>query len=490
MAGRDLSPGENPYGNILDPKGVHDRTIRCLVHGVDNKNGFVTLEMDAFPSVGRYATVPLLWASFPDPAHGLGAWGRYMPFQQDCLKVSFDYDDRPHIVGYDVVGNSNKENVADGRAGWPQARRAQEAGKLPFFKPLESGEYDFMSIGGAYIKGSSLGQLLLAVDDTNITVDGSTTSINGEAIEYKFTSTGCVIRYGQVRRALPPPFVGEVAGTVTQPNPLALWNTDGTKNEFQVEINNLLPIIGPSPAIPVARFAIGNVSTSIGPDLSSSVVPSPRLFALETFDPTGLIKTFMFESDLAGNSNMLITLNQQTTVLLSSKLTVGTKYDVSVGANSTLTVGGSHDVSVGLSHDVFVGGSYTLGATTIDQESKSTAIYQSTGSASIISKASVLVQAPAITLAAGTGCVIQSPVVAIGSAPAGGIMNGTLYAAATAPVATAAAAIAAAGAAMSAIPGPALNGAVGPQLAALAAAIQAMLAAITPSTSVTVTVSL
>lgn len=441
-------PDDDSSCGIIDPEGVHNRTIRCFVGHVDTNDGFVKLDFADLPSAGRFATVPPLFASFPDATHQ--AWGRYMPFENDILKVSFDYNDRPHVVGYDVIGNSEQLKIADGRVGWPIMSQAAKDGVLPMFRPLNSGEYDFMSSGGAYIWGSDDGQLLLAANETSLTISKAATSIEGDAAEYLFGSYPSMIRFGQVRRPLATA-PDEAAGTTLTPNPLARWNTDGTKNEFQVEVN-YMPT-GTLPVLSVSRFAMGHVATDLGPDLAAT--GAPRRLAMETWDISGVNKNFIFETDNLGSCHVKVGLNNSVEVIAASTLKVGTSHTETFGASLDTTVGTSYKLKVGGNTDI-----------------------SGTGAVKVTSAASI---------------TLTAPTVAIGATPAGGILNGDRLATALAPLTAMAASLAAAGLSMSTPPlsaVPVLHGELGAQLTIIATALQDILAAIPVATSKTVTVSL
>lgn len=292
MSGRPPIRGDRPWHGILSPNEVHSRTIRARATNPNTEDGYVTLDFDGLPSIGRYASIPWMWASFPSP--GQGAWGRYMPFHNDMVKVSFDYDDTAHIVGFDVKGESPE--VADGHAGCPKVRRASASGTLPLYHTLKSGEFDFMSIGGAYVFGSATGQLLMQGGPTTIVLTKSTNSIRTEAAQHVQFSGTSLIRYGQVRRKLAGS-PGEVAGFPTLPNPAAIWNPDGSLSEYQIQVNKNVSGIN----VPMTRFALGAVTSDSGvPEISTSTGVLRR-FVLEVFDSAGLTKVCALEGDAAGS---------------------------------------------------------------------------------------------------------------------------------------------------------------------------------------------
>jgi hypothetical protein len=218
MGGRWPIYGESDAYDFIDQKGVLNRTIRAQVSTVDGKNGFLKFNYDGLPGGEKFVTIPPLWMSFPKTG-GL-AWGRFIPQPSDIIKIAFDYDDRPHVVGYDVI--ANVDDIADGHSGWPglnslydQAKAdpskkidvniSGQKSKIPIakfgqFMPLEPGSYDFMSSGGAYICGDSTGKLFLSTDAVSTTMTPSDLNISSVSQHWIHTADACKFRFGQVRR--------------------------------------------------------------------------------------------------------------------------------------------------------------------------------------------------------------------------------------------------------------------------------------------------
>jgi hypothetical protein len=168
LYGRRDIPGDSGLHNVFDHRNVLNRSVRAQIVNVDAKNGVVVIDYENIPSGGKYITVAPLWMSFPDAKVGNPAWGRFIPHEGDLVRVSFDYDDQPVIIGYDIIASLPDE--ADGFAGWPALNKQYEdaiggnddKAKFAKFIPLKSGEYDFMSSGGAYIYGRDEGTLYMA----------------------------------------------------------------------------------------------------------------------------------------------------------------------------------------------------------------------------------------------------------------------------------------------------------------------------------------
>lgn len=285
MGGRLLNPGESVRpGDILNPGGVHNRTIRAFVDTCDSANGTVKLDQYGFPAVGREASLPWLWATFRSKNET--AWGRYIPFDGDVLKVSFDYDDTPHIVGYDVIAGDPTKSVG---TGWAGLRKAQEEDQVPDFFTLNPGEFDFKSVGGAYIFGSDTGQLVLQGGGAEISIDKSSNEISADAKVHTENSGPSYIRFGEVRRPLP---------VVMTETPIGPWNPTLTAQEFEVSLQYSDGVLSHD----VARFGIGNLATDLSVELANTGLP--KMLAVELYDPTGTTQTFNFEADANGSVSM------------------------------------------------------------------------------------------------------------------------------------------------------------------------------------------
>jgi hypothetical protein len=361
---------DNTFNDMLNPNAVHNRTLRCYVLDVESTEGFIRLKHDGMPGQGRSASIPWLWASFPDPTteggKRKGAWGRYIPFKNDLLKIGYDWDDKIHVLGYDTKYYSS--NTSANQCGWGQIT-TESAGDNPLvlsqFRTLKSGEYDFMSIGGAYVFGSDKGLLHFEGGPSQLNLTKSNNSIDSIAQAYQITSQASQIRYGQVRRfsPVPSPFgVGEIAA--------APWNPTGAFVEHQILLQQL---VMPSPVpLAVVRHAMGNVTTNppIGggiPEISTTTGQLKR-FTFEVFDAaSGLIPMYQDEVDMLGSQTVQASTATQFNVLyplgtvkfmsLSSlyntstdtKMVVGTSFDATIGTSFTVTtLGGGVAMMSGL----------------------------------------------------------------------------------------------------------------------------------------------
>lgn len=208
--GRRSVPGDSSLQQQLNPNRPHERILRTQVSTVDSANGVAIVNYDGLPSGGRYVTVPPLWMSFPPDTAGAGpAWGRYMPQPTDLLKIGFGHDNTPFAIGYDAL--AYRDDVADGYSGWPELNRlyaeaatnasvADNKKKFGQFIPLQPGEYDFMSSGGAYIYGDNRGRLYLAGGSVSVSLVKNEMRLNTNAQLWSHTSESSELRFGQVRR--------------------------------------------------------------------------------------------------------------------------------------------------------------------------------------------------------------------------------------------------------------------------------------------------
>lgn len=274
--GRRQVPGEQGVEGVLNHNAVMNRTIRAQVTSVDPDNGFVTVSYESLPSGGRFATVNPLWMSFPDPAFGGPAWGRFMPQQTDVVKLSFDYNDRAHIVGYDIV--ANKPTVADGRSGWPQLAEQHEVSldsedpikaKFAQFIPLNPGEFDFMSSGGAYIHANNRGRLYMAGGSVSIALNKNDLRMESRAQLYNHIADDCELRIGQVRRITDS--IDKAVG-------------DGLLKEFSVDLKNTTSA---GNTVDLSKFVIGNIYDSDGEVLVSEFGGEDLRYIYQAFDDDG-----------------------------------------------------------------------------------------------------------------------------------------------------------------------------------------------------------
>lgn len=307
MSSRIPNPGENNVFDLIDQRGVKNRTLRGQITGVGNADGFVTVGLESSPAGGKQITVPPLWMSFPQSAGA--AWGRYMPHVSDIVKVSFDFDDTPHIVGYDIV--ASKSGVADGKAGWPQlnemytkakdnpsatvsvstATSTTQApiAKFAQFTPLSPGEYDFMSSGGAYIYGNANGRLYLAGGSVSISLSKNDMLIEQRSQTLTHYADDCEYRYGQVRR----PNTTEIVDTQV---------TADSAGSFKELSAVLKTTTAPGVTLDLARIQLGNVVIDTG--TTTEVLDGNALrYLMRTHNQAGQL-TFETAVDELGNMRM------------------------------------------------------------------------------------------------------------------------------------------------------------------------------------------
>lgn len=248
MSGRRRNPGERGIEIAVEPQAILNRTIRAQVSKVANADGYVTLEYDGLPSGGKHATVAPLWMSFPDPKAGGPAWGRFMPQVSDLVKVAFDYEDNPKIVGYDI--EASKVTNPDPTVGWTPLHdqytkcAAGENDSRPQFAnfvPLNPGEFDFMSSGGSYIYGNNKGRLYMQGGPVSIALIKNQLKLIARAQLTDIMSDASELKFGQVRRT----------------------QADGTEKTISTDVNGAYKefnvSVGPSADTLLASFKMGNV---------------------------------------------------------------------------------------------------------------------------------------------------------------------------------------------------------------------------------------
>lgn len=336
LYGRRDVPGEPGIRDIVDQRSVLNRTIRAQVVDSDPTNGYAILTYESLPGGGRYATTAPLWMSFPEAASGSGpAWGRYMPQQGDLVRVAFDYDDSPYIVGYDIA--ANKDGVGDGNSGWPQLNDQYESAagnpdvkperaKFAQFTPLNQGEYDFMSSGGAYIYGNNRGRLYLAGGAVSVSMIKNDLRMDGRAQLWTHLADDCEFRFGQVRRLDP---VDQTEKSLDQ---LGLVNDpDGLFKEFSVNVQNSAV---PGAPIGVSSLKIGNVVDDLGMSTLNDGSGIDSRFNYVAYNDLG-IKSLSMSIDKLGNWEMLAPL-----------AAVGVNFDFSLSDWTTSFANITHTASI------------------------------------------------------------------------------------------------------------------------------------------------
>lgn len=337
--GRRNNPTEHNIGDVIGQRHVLDRTIRAQVRSVDAENGVVILIYENMPGGGKYTTIQPLWMSFPDTKIGNPAWGRFIPQEGDLVRVSFDYDDRPVIVGHDIAAESAK--VADGLSGWPAindqykiskgSNAPKSKAKFAQFIPLKPGEYDFMSSGGAYIYGNNQGRLYMAGGNVSVTLIKNDLRIAQRAQLLSHSADHCEYRLGQVRRT----------DASSQLDKTISADSNGVYKEFSVVLRKT---IDAQTSMDVSTFKIGNVVAEDGSVIGPT---NPYRFLYQSFGSSGS-EVCKMAIDNLGNWD----------VLASSDATIGVTFDFSSGdwttkfktathTNSSKTSIDSPDINLG-----------------------------------------------------------------------------------------------------------------------------------------------
>lgn len=348
MAGRTPNPGEKDPFDLIDQRGVKNRTLRAQVTAVDNTNGFVTFNLEASPAGGKVATVAPLWASFP--RGGGAAWGRFMPQVSDILKVAFDYDDAPRIVGYDIA--AEKEGFPFGRVGWPSLAALHETAnsnpsakvtvtdskgnksqvsiaKYAQFIPLQPGEFDFMSSGGAYIYGQANGRLYMAGGAVSVSLNKNDLLIEQYAQCWTHHADDCTFRFGQVRRPDP---ADTIEKTLT-------IDAGGTYKEFSALLKTTQ---APGVALDLASIQLGNVVVGDG-QIPEKLDGVDLRFLVRAHNIAG-IEMFSMVTDMNGNHQIdtkgKVTTNSMMDHTIDTKMnfTVNSLMDSTINATTAFTV--------------------------------------------------------------------------------------------------------------------------------------------------------
>jgi hypothetical protein len=313
LYGRRDIPGDKGLIGFSDQRNVLNRTIRANVNNVDAQNGVVMCSYESLVGGGKYVTAPPLWISFPKK--GGPAWGRFMPQEGDIVRLSFDYDDRPTIVGYDV--SAERAGVADGLTGWPvlndnynTAQTSPNADNAMFvqFAPINPGEYDFMSSGGAYIHGNKNGRLYMAGGTVSISMVKNDLRISTNAQLWSHSADNCELRFGQVRRLNP-------VNQMDEPS-------DTTYKEFSVNLKKTV-IAGTTNVVTnLSTFGLGDIVDETGIVINAPTSSLPARFWYQSFNNG--TESLKMAIDTNGNWDVI-----------APSATTGVKFDFSAGEWNT-----------------------------------------------------------------------------------------------------------------------------------------------------------
>jgi hypothetical protein len=296
FGGRDTNPGESDiYNQTRDHARYLSRVVSGQISDVTPGDGKVTVsslrEAGSFP-----VTISPLWfsatpsspitAANPNPPPKT-AWGRYMPMGNEHVEIGYHNDDTPYILGYNITATEDES-----RAGYPALRKLQEQGAVGYagFRRLKPGEFDFKSVGDAYMHGSAFGTMFIAGGQAFIRLDKQAYRIDSKASEYKFISDTSELRVGTVFRKVNPTDAVETAVPPT--------GTNISFKEFLVDLNDSIAGF----AAPQSKLKIhgGDILTSTNtPELSSS--GAPLRFRMSVGDVANATEAFKLEIDALGN---------------------------------------------------------------------------------------------------------------------------------------------------------------------------------------------
>ena len=323
FGGRDANPGEsNVHQDTRDHARYLSRVVLGQITDVIPQDGKVNAS--SFKEAGSQPmTIPPLWfsATPTNPRDSKSppktAWGRYMPMGNELVEIGYRNDDTPCILGYNITA-TEEEN----RAGYPVFRKLQEQNAVGFagFRRLKPGEFDFKSVGDAYMHGSAFGTMFIAGGQAFIRLDKQAYRIDSKASEYKFISDTSELRIGTVFRKL----------KVTDAVETAVPPTGISYKEFLVDLNDSIAGV----AAPQSKMKIhgGDILTSANIQERSDS-GAPLRFRMSIGDEANITEAFKLEIDALGNivwdqnitgidglsmSMFKLELNTNTTILMEA----------------------------------------------------------------------------------------------------------------------------------------------------------------------------
>jgi hypothetical protein len=170
---RRRSPNE--HSNNVDRYDAFSRVMVGQVLNVDPNTGLLNVQLNDIP-LAVEVTVPIKFS-----ANGVrSSWARYMPEAFTYVKVAFDPNNRPKVVGFELPGSSDR-SVFDG--GYQLKNQLAAEGKLRAFRPLQLGEHDLRSSGGAGYYFTRDGRGIIEAQNLSVTLDANTQSVVVESAE-------------------------------------------------------------------------------------------------------------------------------------------------------------------------------------------------------------------------------------------------------------------------------------------------------------------
>lgn len=257
------------------------RIQRATIVSVDTKGGTCTIAFESTPGQRTGVNIPVGFLTLgADGTRNLSAWSRYMPLVGDIVLVGFDSNGLPRIMGYDYISYQTiaNLNVTDNFG----------------FNALQSGEFDMMSLGGAYIKGDVAGTLSLFGGIQSIRLDKKARQMNLTSSLVRSASDNSVFRQGVVRRSVIPMTAEVDAKAGLGVPPVASPANAILPSLYESTIDLKAPVTGLPLGLPIAFSSLGNV---MDPDIdliTQGAYGAVGPLGIKTVVTTGNHARFMF----------------------------------------------------------------------------------------------------------------------------------------------------------------------------------------------------
>jgi hypothetical protein len=264
------------------------RVQRATIQSVNTSDGTCTIAYEATPSDNTGVNIPMFFFSLgPDGQRNTSAWHRYMPFVGDIVLVGFDPNGQPRILGYDLVSYSYITQLNSTLPGFG-------------FNALQSGEWDMMSTGGAYLKGDNNGVLTLVGGIQLIRLDKQRAEIDLQTGLEKLTTGSSTFRRGTVRRS-PIPLYTEVGALGNVPGvpslgvpPIATPANAVLPSLWESTDDIKAPVTGLPFGLPVVFRSIGNIMDPDVDLITGGAYGAAGPLGVKTVKTTGMHARVMF----------------------------------------------------------------------------------------------------------------------------------------------------------------------------------------------------
>lgn len=273
------------------------RTYVGQIESVDPNNGVIKVHVQGIHE-SRNANIPL-WGLHYDGYRS--SWFRYMPEPGAFVKCSYGPRNELEVLGYEAVGDEVDPTSDDQTGastpqvgGYATIRKQSMSVGLKVFRPIQQGEFDLRSAGGAGFYASRDGVMTLEAGPRTFSLDKTRNEAVGVAGLHVLGDNGVEVRFGDVKRLLP----GRALESAVLPIPAAAV----APKEWSVKVGYPTPPLG-VPALTFYSEQAGDIRDGLGAPVVGSF-GMPLRYQRVAYDASGLVPTLTVETDALGNTRV------------------------------------------------------------------------------------------------------------------------------------------------------------------------------------------